>query len=270
MAKPMAAEALYLALEREFRPEECTEVFPVIGLQYHNTDAIEKVYTATFASHEVLDALEARGATDCMLFTHHPVPQKKDLFKPNPPIPESIVERLKQNRITLFSYHIPLDRNSEWSPGTNFAKHLGLHPFGEFFEQNKVRMGLLCNSGFSALKELCAAVESMVGHPIKVYPYGGETILGGKVAVMCGGADQPGIYPELREMGINTFITGIANPAIGWVNKNHEAAKAAGVTILGAGHYSTEKYAPMETVRFFESLGLAAEFIPETQIMEEM
>ncbi len=270
MTKVFSAEEVYNALKREFRPEECTEVFPVIGLQYHNTDVIRKVYTATFASHEVLDALEARGAKECMLFTHHPVPQKKDLFRPNPPIPESIVERLRQNRITLFTYHIPLDRNSEWSPGTNFAKRLGLRPFGEFFEQNKVRMGLLCDSDFATLEELAAAVENMVGHPIRVYPYGGETVAGGRAAVMCGGADQPGIYRELREKGINAFITGIANPMIGWVNANHEAAKAAGVSIIGAGHYSTEKYAPMEMVRFFESLGLEAEFIPETQIMEEM
>ena len=44
MAKTMPAQEIYAALEREFRPWECTEVFSVKGLQFHNTDIINKVY----------------------------------------------------------------------------------------------------------------------------------------------------------------------------------------------------------------------------------
>ena len=67
----MDAQKVYKALEEEFRPWECTEVFDTIGLQYHNTDEIKKVFTACFASAEVLDQLERRGETDCLLFAHH-------------------------------------------------------------------------------------------------------------------------------------------------------------------------------------------------------
>ena len=270
MGKIMAAQELYQALEEEFRPWECTEVFPTIGLQFQNTDMIRKVFTATFASSEVLDQIEAQGITDCMLFTHHPVPQKEDMFKSYPPIPGKLVERLRKKRITLFTYHIPLDRISPWSPGINLAKAIGVTPYEEFYEQNQVRMGLLCNSPYTTVTQFAQAVEQAVGHPVKVYPYGDEQLINGRIALMGGGASNPNIYAELREKGINVFLTGMSNPAVPWIGRNHQEAKANGITLVGGSHYSTEKYAPMEMVRFFRGLGLEAEFLPETYIPEEM
>ena len=264
MSKILSAQEVYAALEQEFRPWECTEVFSVKGLQFHNTDTINKVYTATFVSEEVMDQLEARDARDCMLFTHHPVAQRKDLTKNSPPLPESLVQRFRERHITVFNYHIPLDRVSPWSPGTNLAKAIGLAPYEPFYEQNLVKMGLLCDSPFHTLTEFAKAVEQALGHPVKVYPYGGEELPGGKVSLMGGGASNPNIYEELREKGIRVFLTGMTSPEIPWVARNHAAAKAAGVSLVGGTHYSTEKFAPMEMVKFFQSLGLESEFLPET------
>ncbi|MBR4860573.1 MAG: hypothetical protein IKU09_00055 [Firmicutes bacterium] len=38
----------------------------------------------------------------------------------------------------------------------------------------------------------------------------------------------------------------------------------------GGCHYSTEKYAPMAMVKFFEGLGMEAEFIEEAPHLSEM
>ena len=54
-----AVSKVYEKLEQCFRPQECTDVFPVIGEQCHNTDQIGRVFTATFASDEVFAALDA-------------------------------------------------------------------------------------------------------------------------------------------------------------------------------------------------------------------
>ena len=267
--KELTAKEIYEALEKEFRPWECTEVFDSIGLQYHNTDVIRKVYTAAFASAEVLDQLEERGAADCMLFTHHPVPQKEDMFQEYPPIPESIVERLRANRITLFTYHIPLDRIGPWSVGLNLARAIGVTPVEEFYEQNQVNMGLICDSPYRTVSEFADGIRRELGHEVKIYPYGEEALPDGRIALMGGGASNPAIYEELREKGIHVFFTGMTNPAVPWIGRIHEAAKAAGVTLIGGCHYSTEKYAPMAMVKFFESLGLEAEFLPETPVMDE-
>ncbi len=268
--KAMPAQELYAALEREFRPWECTEVFSTMGLQFHNTDLIQKVYTATFVSDEVMDQLEARDASRCMLFTHHPVAQKKDLTKDSPPLPQSLVQRFRERRITVFNYHIPLDRVSPWSPGTNLAKAMGLTPYEEFYEQNLVRMGLLCHTPFATQTEFAQAAEQTLGHPVKLYRYGDEQLPGGKIALMGGGASNPDIYAWLKEQGINLFFTGMSSPNIPWCARNHANAQAAGVSILGGTHYSTEKFAVMEMVKFFEGLGLESEFLPETPNFEEL
>ena len=270
MSESMSAQELYAALEQEFRPWECTEVFSTMGLQFHNTDTVNKVYTATFVSEEVMDQLEGRDARDCMLFTHHPVAQKKDLTKDSPPLPASLVQRFRDRRITVFNYHIPLDRVSPWSPGTNLAKALGLTPYQEFYEQNQVRMGLLCHTPYETQTQFAKAAEQTLGHPVKLYAYGEERLPGGKIALMGGGASNPNIYEWLRQQDINLFFTGMSSPEIPWVARNHAAAKAAGVSILGGTHYSTEKYAPMEMVRFFERLGLESEFLPETPNFAEL
>ena len=270
MSDYVSAQEIYAALEREFRPWECTEVFSTMGLQYDHTDRIRKVYTATFVSDEAVDVIVNRGETDVLLFTHHPVSQKKDLTKDSPPLTAELVEKLRKNRISVFNYHIPLDRVSPWSPGTNLAKAVGLTPYESFYEQNLVKMGLLCDSPFRTLTEFAHAAEQALGHPVKVYPYGGEELPEGKVSLMGGGASNPNIYAELREKGINLFLTGITWPEIPWVARNHAAAKEHGVTLVGGTHYSTEKFAPMEMVKFFEGLGLESEFIPETPRLQEL
>ena len=270
MANSMKAKDLYNALEQEFQPWECTEVFSSMGLQFDHTDVVNKVYTAAFVSDEVMDQMEARGATDCLLFTHHPVPQKQDLTKDSPPPSPQLIARLKARRISVFNYHIPLDRVSPWSPGTNLAKALGLTPYEEFYEQNLVRMGLLCHSPYQTLSQLARAAEQAFGHPVKVYPYGGEDLREGRVAIMGGGASNPDIYAQLREKGINVFLTGMTSPNIPWAARNHEEAQKNAVSLVGGTHYSTEKYAVMEMVKFFENLGLECEFLPETPNFEEL
>ena len=265
-----AVSNVYAALEQCFRPQECTDVFPVIGEQCHNTDEIAQVFTATFASDEVFAALDALDAHDCLLFTHHPAPQRSDLNAPAPAIPGRHFDWMRQRRVNLFSYHIPRDRNSEWSPGTNLARAVGLTPYEEFYEQNGVRMGLLCRSGFASLDDLADALSRVVGHGVRVYPYGGQELRDGHVAVMAGGASNKAIYAELRDKGINAFVTGVTSPAVSWVAGIHTEARENGVSLVGGGHYSTEKFAPMAMVRFFENLGLPARFIPETPNMAEL
>ncbi|MBR5537978.1 MAG: Nif3-like dinuclear metal center hexameric protein [Clostridia bacterium] len=266
----LPAKEIYAALEREFRPWECTEVFSTMGLQFDNTDVVNKVYTAAFVSHEVMDQIESRGDTHCLLFTHHPVPQKKDLTKDSPPPDDRLVERLRQSCISVFNYHIPLDRVSPWSPGTNLAKAMGLTPYEEFYEQNLVKMGLLCRTPFATQTEFARAAEQVLGHRVKLYAYGEDALPGGRIALMGGGASNPDIYAELRDKGINLFFTGMSAPHIPFCARNHAAAKAAGVSILGGTHYSTEKYAVMEMVKFFRGLGLDSEFLPETPNFEEL
>ena len=49
----------------------------------------------------------------------------------------------------------------------------------------------------------------------------------------------------------------------------HEFEKEKGINLLGGTHYSTEKFACMALVEYFEQLGLLCEFIEGRYYMED-
>ena len=266
----MKAELIYKALEDEFRPDECTDVFPKKGLQHHFADEMDTVYTATFAGDEVFEKLIELDAKNCLLFTHHPVPQREDILADPQPIAEKWQKMMAERNISLFSYHIPLDRNGPYSPGNNLAKRMGLRPYKEFYEQNGVRMGVMCNSDFKTADEVAECLAKVLGNEVKLYNYGGNELKDGKIAMMCGGAKSTDVYKEMADEGINLFIVGVTTKRAEWVQNIHKAAEEHGVSLLGGTHQATEKFAPAEMVVFFEKLGLKAYFIDETPRINEL
>lgn len=266
----ISSEEIYRRLEEYFRPWECTDVFPKIGLQLHCCDFPQKVYTATFASDEVFTFLKEKGVKNALLFTHHPAPQKTDLNLPAPPVSQENIDFMKENGISFFSYHIPLDRNSPYAPGFNLAKAMGAEPYAEFYEQNGVKMGLLCRFEAETLEDVKNALENAIGHKAKIYHYGDSKVKKDTVAIMAGGASNRDIYAYLEKIGVNVFITGVTNRSVSWVDEVHSQAEAHGINIIGGTHLSTEQFAPMAMTGFFKKLGLEAEFIKETPNFNEL
>ena len=78
------------------------------------------------------------------------------------------------------------------------------------------------------------------------------------------------LYDELEQEGVRLFITGVASPQLDWFAPSHPVAREKKISILAAGHYSTEKFALMAMCRFFEERGLEAEFIGETPNLTDL
>lgn len=259
----MKAKAVYDILEEYFRPDQCTDVVKN-GIQYDNAEEIEKVYTATFAAEAVINEILSRKEENILLFTHHPLPQRKAPDYKTSKISRSLLMKMKENKVSFFSYHIPLDRNGEYSPGNNLAKAMGIIPYDEFYFQDNVFMGVLCNSSFTTAYEVKKRLEKLIGHRAKLYSYGETFLDGGRIAIMAGGASNPDIYEYLAGKGVNTFVTGVTNPQKAeWVSKIHEKAKQYGINLIGGTHCSTEKFACIAMTDFFRKMGLKAEFIDE-------
>lgn len=259
----MKAKDIYDRLEEYFKPGECTDMVKN-GIQYDNAKEIEKVYTSTFAAESVINEILNRREENILIFTHHPLPQRKAPDYKSGEIPQSLLMKMKEHRVSLFSYHIPLDRNSEYSPGNNLAKAMNMMPYEEFYFQNNVLMGVLCNSDFTTAYEVKERLEKIIGHRAKLYSYGELLLNSGRIAIMAGGASNPDIYEYLAKKGVNAFITGVTNPQKAeWVNKIHKKAKQYRVNLIGGTHCSTEKFACIAMTDFFKKMGLKAEFIDE-------
>jgi putative NIF3 family GTP cyclohydrolase 1 type 2 len=50
----------------------------------------------------------------------------------------------------------------------------------------------------------------------------------------------------------------------------HKKANELGINIIGGTHYSTEKYACMEVVKYFKNIGMEAEFLEGIYDLEDL
>jgi len=239
-----------------------------MGLVCDNASEIKRVYTAVFPSDEVMKKILKKGEKDILLFVHHPsiwdIRKAPNVFQQ---MDKKLLERFRENRISVYNLHVPLDNYSAYSTSYTLAKALGLKdlkPCTPYFG------GLAGVVGKTALTldELRGKFEKKVGHRVSLYAYGGE-IKDGLVAIAAGGGNQVEALQEIKEKGVHTFITGIAarnshsEPAHKYAEKNR-------INILGGSHYSTEVFACVEMCKYFKKLGLPCKFIKDTPVLEDM
>lgn len=266
----LPSQFVYDRLEEQFKPDRVTDIFPKKGLQFDFNTKIHKVYTATFANPSVIKEILKRGETDIMLFTHHPRPPMPSLQANYAEIPEDLIEQMKERRISLFSYHIPMDAGYFYSPAYTLGEALGGNIYDFWYPQNNGLIGVLCSSGFDTITELRNKFIKVLGHKVSCTQYGGEKLIDGKFAVMPGCSKSLEAYKYLKENGVNVLVTGVTSPVVDWSKEVHEAAKANGITLLAGTHCSTEQFAPRKMCGYFQNLGLESEFIPETPNFDEL
>lgn len=244
-----------------------------IGLMLDNSDVIKKVYTSTIPDTIVLDKILARKETDILLFSHHAMGYDPTLDGfPFYNIPLDYLKKLKEKRISFYVLHIPLDKNGPYSTSINLAKALQLTVVDEFCEYLKIKVGVICQTGFTRLEDFALYVKSVIGHEIKVRQYGDEIIKNKKVAIAAGGGCIDFVARELTELNINTYLTGLTKPMPAFEPgmEFHRIAKENRINVVGATHYSTEKFACIAMVDYFTKLGMEAEYIEGTPCMEDL
>jgi putative NIF3 family GTP cyclohydrolase 1 type 2 len=244
-----------------------------IGVMLDNSDNIEKIYTSTIPDTIVLDKLLARNETDVLLFSHHAMGYDPTLEGfPFYNISIDYLKELKEKRISFYVLHIPLDKNGTYSTSMNLAKVLQLQVIDEFCEYLGTKVGVICETDFTKLADLALHVRNIIGHDIKVRQYGDKIIKNKKVAVAAGGGCIDFVARELYELGINTYLTGLTKPMPAFEPgmEFHRIARKNKINVVGATHYSTEKFACIAMVDYFKSLGMEAEFIEGTPCMEDL
>lgn len=282
----MKAKELFELMDKDFELSSCVDYWEMkyseyvtegfknksMGLVFDNTETVNKAYTAVFPTYELLDKILSSGERDVLLFTHHPKIWDITKIPAFIDVNEEYLKRLKENRISMYTIHIPLDKNGPYSTSVNLAKRLDIRIEEEFCEDEGVKIGVIGSTDFSLIEQLHVKVSSTVGHDTKLFRYGESTINGSKAALIAGGGNIASILPELHEKGINTFVTGVTRieekfePSAVF----HKVAEELGINVIGATHYSTEKYACMEVVKYFKNLGVEAEFLEGTYDLEDL
>ena len=282
----MLAKEIYTTLDNYFiKPEisddfyqYMTEVAPFLcdnfkkrsmGLVCDFTETIDRVFTAVFPTENVCQKI-MDNSENAMLFTHHACNwDLKRLPIGFYNMEASLLEKLKDKQISIYCLHHPLDNYSDYSTSKTLADVLDIEVIRPFVNFSGVVCGIIGKTKVQTMNELQKKYSEAVGHTTKLYPYGDYEIQDGVVAVVAGGGNQIFVLQDLVDNNIKSLVTGITlkNDVSA---EAHDFAEKKRINILGGTHYSSEKFACIAMCKYFEQLGLPAEFIDDEPCFEDM
>ena len=240
-----------------------------IGLMCDFSETINHVFTAVFPTESVIKRILNNGK-NTMIFLHHAC--NWDLNK-SPHgfynMDASLLEMLRDKQISLYCLHHPLDNYSEFSTSKTLADALKIEIIRPFVEFSGAVCGVIGNSKYKTVNELQKKYSEVVGHETKLYQYGHNEILDNKVAVCAGGGNAEFVVRELIENNIKLLITGLTlkNDISA---RTHELERSNQINVIGGTHYSSEKFACIAMCKYFEKIGISAEFIEDEPCFEDM
>ncbi len=235
------------------------------GLVVRGGATVEAAVTCVFPSDEII----ARLAPQTLLFSEHPIAFENDLTGFGPLARESF-ERLAESGSSFYHVHAPLDQHAEISPSRLIAQALGLGELEEYFPIAEGLAGGAAVIGESqlTLDELAARLSAALGPEVPVDIVSRSRVGAGRVAVVAGGGADRAILEASLERGCTTYVTGNAATRcrLDFVQEGvrafRELADEHGVALVDGTHYGTEKPPQLAMVRWFQRLGLQAEFSP--------
>jgi len=238
-----------------------------MGLLFDSGSDLNIVYTAVFPSDKVMKEILDKDAKDAVLFTHHgatwDIREAPHVFKD---IDRKLLEEFKRRNISIYTLHVPLDDFGPYSTTVTFSKEIGVIPESTFAPYFGTMCGVFGETKARTVEDLKKDIEKSVGHEVSLYPYGKKEIKEGVVGVVAGGGLE---FVSEVEGRANVFVTGITLKS-DYSKKNHDFAKEKKINIIGATHYSSEKFACIEMTDYFKKKGLLSEFIEDDFITEDM
>jgi putative NIF3 family GTP cyclohydrolase 1 type 2 len=235
------------------------------GLMVRSTDEVERVATCVFPSARIVAGLEPRT----LLFSEHPIDLEDEPgFLP---LPRETFETMKARGISFYHVHGPLDQHPEVSPSRLIAEGLGLEDSEEYFPIVDGIPGGAAVIGRSALTldEVARRLGELLGPEVPVQVLSRPREEAEHVAVVAGGGAQQEILDASLERGCRTYVTGNAATRcrLEFVQVEVQGflarAREAGVAVVDATHYGTEKPPQLAMVEWFRKRGLPAEFVPD-------
>jgi len=193
------------------------------GLQVRASENINKVGLATDACMDVFEKARKLGCD--LVIVHHGLfwkKQQKDMIF----LVKKKVEFLKENKISVYAAHLPLDKHFKYGNNSNILRLLEVKPKEIFGEVGYLGYFKKPRSIDSIVKEL----ENKLKIKCKVWKFGKTNIK--KIAVVSGyGAPE---IPEAIKKKVDLFIVGEAS------HGSYLHAKDGKLSMIIAGHYKTE------------------------------
>ena len=241
-----------------------------MGLVCDFTDHVSRIFSAVFPSTRTMQYVVDSGAEESMLFVHHPmiwdIRKAPDVFID---MDKDLLNEFRRRKISIYCLHVPLDDYGEFSTSVNLAKALRIKPVRSFAPYYGAMAGVFGETELTTTEDLLTNLSHAIGHEARLYGYGSSESKDKKVAVIAGGGNDAVFLSEIASAGVSVLITGITVKS-DYSRTAHELAAAKEINVIGGTHYSTEKFACMSMVSYFSRLGLAAQFVDDEPVLEDM
>lgn len=226
------------------------------GLQIQGVDTINKVGLAVDACMEMY---ELAAAEECQLFiVHHGI-----IWNGLHNVTGRYYRHIKyliENGLNLYASHLPLDLHPHVGNNVQLAKLLSLQKIKPFGFYNGVDIGFEGTLPVKAERSKLASILCKeLNTECTIFPFGKEMIQ--RVAIVSGGGGKE--LTEAIQKGIDCYITGES------VHENYHAALEAGINVIYAGHYHTEKMGVQALGKLIEKqFGIETVFLDTPPIIE--
>lgn len=240
----VALEPLVAAMTAFVDPWGIPDLAPT-GLQVRGMDGgipvvVRRVALAVSATSGVIRSAAAWEAD--LLLTHHGMfwGTTRSGYDPttDPARPYDLarVHLLKSNRLSLASYHLPLDAHAEVGNNVEVARRLGLRVVASDLGSWPGTTAALGIRGTPPVPLSAVELGRRVASAFDVDPIlvPGKTDGIERIGIMVGGAARQ-LY-ETIDLGLDAYITGEGEV---W---SYDLALEAGITLVAMGHHRSERY----------------------------
>ena len=219
------------------------------GLQIEGKKEIKKVCLGVDSSLEIFKEASKRKAD--LILVHHGL-----IWGGLKSIRGLVKERISyllENGISLYAAHLPLDMHPEVGNNIELIKILDLsdpEPFGAY---HGVKIGFKGKyEKTKSVKEISKTLERALPAKVESFNFGPDKIR--SVGIVSGGGGPT--FEDCIKEEIDLFITGESSHTI------YHIAKEAGINLIFAGHYATEKLGVMALgKKVEEKYSMKTEFI---------
>lgn len=219
------------------------------GLQLEGRRDVKKICLGVDSSLEIFKEVSRRKAD--LLIVHHGLiwgglKNIRGLVKER-------ISYLLKNDISLYGVHLPLDMHPDVGNNIQLIKILNLSeplPFGSYHGVKVGFKGMYQNP--KNINEICRNLENYLSAKVESFEFGPKKI--SSVGIVSGGGASA--FEDCIKENLDLFITGEPSHVL------YHTAKEAGINLIFAGHYATEKLGVMALgKKIEEKYGVKTDFI---------
>lgn len=220
------------------------------GLMVRGADEIRTVFTASFPHDEITQQFISKSQEGDLLFLHHPIPlecgdPRGNLGRGFLPINSSLLRKIVEKRLSIYSCHTPLDYNKKISTNRAIAEALKAKIESEFLPYGNGFAGLVATIAPISTNNLIIKLKHIFDIPY--IDFAGKKVNRiTKIGIVAGGGDEVEYSQTAREKGAQAYITGeiFSHYDSDWGKQNtaklKKYAKTIDISLIGVSHAASE------------------------------